>query len=341
MSFTLAKLSELTATTAVGDPDCVIDRVDSLRRATGGAISFFADPKLKQDLARTRASAVILKEEHLEDCPGNALLSDNPYLVFARVAGLLNPPPVPAPGIHPAAVVSKTATVGEGCSIGPGTVIDDDCVIGNNTYIGPNCCLHAACEVGENCRLVSQITLCEKTVLGQRVIIHPGVVVGSDGFGLASEGDEWVKIPQLGRVRIGDDVEIGANTTIDCGALEDTVLEEGVKLDNQIQVAHNVRIGAHTVIAGCTGVSGSTTIGRFCKIGGATAIGGHIKIADHVTVGGMTRVGKSIEKAGTYVSGTPLQPYRDWLRSSALYKKLGQLAERIKKLEEQNRSGES
>lgn len=341
MSFTLAKLSELTATTAVGDPDCEIDRVDSLRRATAGAISFFADPKLKQDLAHTRASAVILKEEHLEDCPGHALLSDNPYLVFARVAGLLNPPPVPAPGIHPAAVVSKTATVGEGCSIGPGTVIDDDCVIGNNTCIGPNCCLHAACEVGENCRLVSRITLCEKTVLGQRVIIHPGVVVGSDGFGLASEGDEWVKIPQLGRVRIGDDVEIGANTTIDRGALEDTVLEEGVKLDNQIQVAHNVRIGAHTVIAGCTGISGSTTIGRFCRIGGATAIGGHIEIADRVTVGGMTRVGKSIDKAGTYVSGTPMQPYRDWLRSSALYKKLGQLAERIKKLEEQNRSGDS
>ncbi len=341
MSFTLAKLSELTATTTVGDPGCEIDRVDSLRQATDGAITFFANPRLKQDLKRTRASAVILKEEHLEDCPCNALLTDNPYLVFARVAGLLNPPPSPAPGIHPAAVVSNTATVGEGVSIGPGTVIDDDCVIGNNTCIGPNCCLHAGCEVGENCRLVSHITLCEKTVLGQRVIIHPGVVVGSDGFGLASEGDEWVKIPQLGRVRIGDDVEIGANTTIDCGALEDTVLEEGVKLDNQIQVAHNVRIGAHTVIAGCTGISGSTTIGRYCRIGGATAIGGHLKIADHVTLGGMTRVGKSIEKAGTYVSGTPMQPYRDWLRSSALYKKLGQLAERIKKLEEQNRSGDS
>ena len=341
MSFTLAKLSELTSTTTFGDPDCEIDRVDSLRQATDGAIAFFANPRLKQDLKRTRASAVILKEEHLEDCPGNALLTDNPYLVFARVAGLLNPPPAPAPGIHPAAVVSKTAKVGEGCSIGPGTVIDDDCVIGNNTCIGPNCCLHAACEVGENCRLVSQITLCEKTVLGQRVIIHPGVVVGSDGFGLASEGDEWVKIPQLGRVRIGDDVEIGANTTIDCGALEDTVLEEGVKLDNQIQVAHNVRIGAHTVIAGCTGISGSTTIGRFCRIGGATSIGGHLEIADHVTLGGMTRVGQSIEKAGTFVSGTPMQPYRDWLRSSALYKKLGQLAERIKKLEEQDRSGDS
>ena len=341
MSFTLAKLSELTATTAVGDPGCEIDRVDSLRQATDGAITFFANPKLKQDLERTRASAVILKEEHLESCPGSALLTDNPYLIFARVAGLLNPPPAPVPGIHPAAVVSKTATVGEGCSIGPGTVIDDDCVIGNNTCIGPNCCLHAACVVGENCRLVSHITLCEKTTLGRRVIIHPGVVVGSDGFGLASEGDKWFKIPQLGRVRIGDDVEIGANTTIDCGALEDTVLEEGVKLDNQIQVAHNVRIGAHTVIAGCTGISGSTTIGKFCRIGGATAIGGHIEIADHVTLGGMTRVGQSIEKAGTYVSGTPLQPYRSWLRSSALYKKLGQLAARIKKLEEQNRSGES
>lgn len=340
MSFTLAKLSELTATTVVGDPDCEIDRVDSLQHATGGAITFLANPKLKQDLRHTRASAVIMKEEHLDSCPSNALLTDNPYLIFAQVAGLLNPLPSHEPGIHPTAVVSNNATVGEGCTIGPCTIIDDDCVIGNNTYIGPNCCVHAACVIGEDCRLISQITLCEKSVLGQRVIIHPGVIIGSDGFGLTSEGEKWFKIPQLGRVRVGDDVEIGANTTIDCGALGDTVLEDGVKLDNQIQVAHNVKIGAHTVIAGCTGISGSTTIGKFCKIGGAAAIGGHIQIADNVTLGGMSRVGRSIEKAGVYVSGTPVQPYRKWLRSTALYKKLEELADRIKKLEEQNRSGE-
>ena len=341
MSYTLANLSELTATEAVGDPDCEIDRVDSLVHATEGAITFLADPKLKQHLKQTRASAVILKKEHLDSCPGNALVTENPYLIFARVASLLNPVPAHEPGIHPTAVVSTSATLGEGCYIGPGSVIDDDCVIGNNAYIGPNCCLHAACVIGEDSRLTSQITLCEKTVLGKRVIIHPGVIIGSDGFGLASEGDKWFKIPQLGCVRIGDDVEIGANTTIDCGALGDTILEEGVKLDNQIQVAHNVRIGAHTVIAGCTGISGSTTIGKFCKIGGAAAIGGHLQIADHVTLGGLSRVGQSIEKAGTYVSGTPVQPYRKWLRSSVLFKKLGELADRINKLEEQNRSGES
>ena len=334
MSFTLAKLSEFTAATVVGDPDCEIDHVDNLQRAGAGAITFFANLKFKRELKHTHASAVVLEKEFLEDCPAHALITDNPYLVFAKIAGLLNPLPAHEPGIHPTAVVSDRATVGEGCTIGPCTVIDDDCVIGNNTYIGPNCCIHKACVIGEGCRLVSQITLSEKTVLGLRVIIHPGAVVGSDGFGLANEGAKWFKIPQLGRVQVGDDVEIGANTTIDRGTLGDTILEEGVKLDNQIQVAHNVKIGAHTAIAACTGISGSTTIGKFCSIGGGVGIGGHLQIADHVTLGGMTRMTRPIKKAGVYVSGTPAQPYRKWLRSSALFNKLEELAGRIKKLEE-------
>lgn len=335
MSFTLAKLSEFTATTVVGDPDCEIDRVDSLQHAGAGAITFFASPKFKRELKHTHASAVILEEAFLEGCPVHALITDNPYLIFAKIAGLLNPLPSHESGIHPAAVVSDNATVGEGCTIGPCTVIDDDCVIGDNTYIGSNCSIHKACVIGEGCRLVSQVTLCEKTVLGLRVIIHPGAVIGSDGFGLAKEDTKWFKILQLGRVQIGNDVEIGANTTIDRGTLGDTILEEGVKLDNQIQVAHNVKIGAHTAIAGCTGISGSTTIGKFCSIGGGVGIAGHLQIADHVTLGGMTRMACSIKKAGVYVSGTPVQPYRKWLRSSALFNKLEELAGRIKKLEEQ------
>ena len=337
MSFTLAKLSELTAATVVGDPDCEIDRVDSLQHAGAGAITFFANPKLKQDLERTHASAVILQEEFLEGCPAHALVTDNPYLIFAKIAGLLNPLPVHEPGVHPSAVVSDRATLGEGCTVGPCTVIDDDCVIRNNTYIGPNCSIHKDCVIGEGCRLLGQVTLCSKTVLGSRVIIHPGAVIGSDGYGLANDGGRWFKIPQLGGVQIGDDVEIGANTTIDRGTLGDTVLEEGVKLDNQIQIAHNVKIGSHTAIAGCAGVSGSTTIGKHCSIGGGAGIGGHLQIADHVKLGGMTRLTRSISEPGVYASGTPTQPYRKWLRSSALFVKLEALVDRIKKLEEQNR----
>ncbi len=335
MSFTLAKLSEFTATTVVGDPDCEIDRVDSLQHASAGAITFFANTKLKQELKRTCASAVILQEVFLENCPTHALVTDNPYLIFAKIADLLNPLPVHEPGIHPTAVVARSVKIGEGCAIGPCTVIDDDCVIGNNTYIGPNCSIHKTCVIGEGCRIASHVTLCGKTVLGSRVIIHPGAVIGSDGFGLANEGTRWFKIPQLGGVQVGDDVEIGANTTVDRGTLGDTILEDGVKLDNQIQVAHNVRIGSHTVIAACTGISGSTTIGKYCSIGGGVGIGGHLQIADHVTLGGMTRMTRSLKEAGIYASGTPVQPYRKWLRSSALFNKLEELAGRIRKLEEQ------
>ena len=334
MSFTLAKFSEFAAAKTVGDPDCRIDRVDSLQHASAGAITFFANPRLKRQLQKTRASAVILQEEHLQDCPTHALVTDNPYLVFARIADLLNPPPAHEPGIHPTAVVSGTAKLDEGCAIGPCTVIDEDCVIGNNTYVGPNCSIQKACVIGDGCRILDRVTLCGKTVLGSRVTIHPGAVIGSDGFGLANEGTKWFKIPQLGGVQIGNDVEIGANTTIDRGTLGDTVLEDGVKLDNQIQVAHNVKIGSHTAIAACTGISGSAVIGKHCSIGGGVGIGGHIEIADHVKLGGMTRLTRSITEAGVYVSGTPALPYRKWLRNSALFSKLEELAGRIKKLEE-------
>lgn len=335
MSFTLAKLSEFAAAKTAGDPDCRIDHVDSLQHAGAGAITFFANPRLKRQLQKTRASAVILQEEYLQDCPTHALVTDNPYLVFARIADLLNPPPAHEPGIHPTAVVSATTKLGEGCAIGPCAVIDEDCVIGNDTYVGPNCSIQKACVIGDGCRILDRVTLCGKTVLGSRVIIHPGAVIGSDGFGLANEGTKWFKIPQLGGVQIGNDVEIGANTTIDRGTLGDTILEDGVKLDNLIQVAHNVKIGSHTAIAGCTGISGSTVIGKHCSIGGGVGIGGHIEIADHVKLGGMTRLTRSIREAGVYVSGTPALPYRKWLRNSALFSKLEELAGRIKKLEEQ------
>ncbi len=333
MSFTLAKLSELTTTKVVGDSSCKIDNVSSLDNAKDGSIAFFANPKLKDLLKKTKASAVILSEEFLDLCPTHALISDNPYLAFAKVATLLNPVPERNSGIHPTAIISDSVVLGDNCYIGPYTIIEQDCVIGSNVNIGSNCVLYESCSVGENCRLVNHVTLCHKTILGKRVTIHPGAVIGSDGFGLANEEGKWVKIPQLGRVQIGDDVEIGANTTIDRGSLGDTILEEGVKLDNQIQIAHNVKIGAHTAIAACVGIAGSTHIGKYCGIGGGAGIGGHLKIADHVTLGGMTRVTRSIKEAGAYVSGTPVQPYKKWLKSSALFNKFDELANRIKKLE--------
>lgn len=333
MSFTLEKLSVLTATNIKGDPSCSIDNVDNLTSARSGTISFFANSKLKDELINTQASAVILGEEFLDLCPTHALISDNPYLVFAKIAALLNPLPKHSPGIHATAIVSNSVKLGTNCYIGPYVIIEDGCVIGDNSYIGSHCTIQKSCLLGEHCRLVNHVTLCDETILGKRVTIHPGSVVGCDGFGLANEDDKWVKIPQLGKVQVGDDVEIGANTTIDRGALGDTIIEEGVKLDNQIQIAHNVRIGAHTAIAACVGIAGSTHIGKSCGIGGGAGISGHLEIADHVTIGGMTRVTRPIKEAGTYVSGTPVQTYKKWLKSSALFNKFEELADRIKKLE--------
>ena len=333
VSFTLAELSELTSTTIQGNPSCKINNVDSLERARQGTISFFVNPKLKNQLKNTQASVVILDKEFLNLCPTDALIAKNPYLVFAKIAALLNPLPPHTPGIHSSAIISDDVKIGANCYIGPFTNIDENCVIGKNSYIGANCTIHNSCKLGENCRLVNQITLCEKTIIGKRVTIHPGVVIGSDGFGLANEDDKWIKIPQLGKVQVGDDVEIGANTTIDRGSLGDTIIGEGVKLDNQIQIAHNVIIGAHTAIAACVGIAGSTKIGKCCGIGGGAGIAGHLAITDHVTVGGMTRVTRSIKEAGTYVSGTPVQAYKKWLKSSALFNKFEEFADRIKKLE--------
>ncbi len=333
MSFTLAKLSAYTAATVAGDPKCEIKRVSSLQSATAGAITFFANPRLKQQLKETRASAVILDKKFVDLCPTHALVTDSPYLAFAKIAALLNPVPEHTTGIHATAIISSNVELGKNCSVGPYTTISENCVIGENTRIGSNCVIHKSCTLGEGCRLFDNITLCHQTSLGKRVIIHPGTVIGSDGFGLVNEKGKWIKIPQLGGVQIGDDVEIGANTTIDRGTLEDTVIAEGVKLDNQIQIGHNVRIGAHTAIAACVGIAGSTTIGAFCRIGGGAGFVGHLEIADNVEIGGMTRVGRSIKTAGTYVSGTPVQPYKKWLRNSALFNRIDELARQIKKAE--------
>jgi UDP-3-O-[3-hydroxymyristoyl] glucosamine N-acyltransferase len=258
-----------------GDPEQRVARVGTLQHAGPDAVSFLANPRYRKHLATTRAGAVVLEAAQAAECAAAVLISPNPYAAYARIAADLHPEPGFAPGIQAGAHVDPAAEVAADAHVAPGAVVAAGARVGAGAYIGPNCVVGAGARVGAGSRLVANVTVCHGVRLGARVLLHPGAVIGADGFGLAREPEGWIKVPQLGSVTIGDDVEIGANTTVDRGAIDDTVIEDGVKLDNQIQVAHNVRIGAHTVIAGCTGISGSTTIGRNCMIAGAVGIGGH------------------------------------------------------------------
>ena len=288
-----------------GDPATVIRQVGSLDKAGDGQISFLSGKKNVSKLAATRAAAVILAAENEKRTRLPRIVCEAPYAYFARVSQLFNPVATQAPGIHASAVVSEKAVLGERVSIGAG------CVVGEGVAIGDDSCLYPRVVVYPGCSP------------GLRVIVHSGAVIGADGFGIAPEAGRWVKIPQIGAVRIGDDVEIGANTTIDRGALDDTVLEEGVKLDNLVQIAHNVRVGAHTAIAGCAGVAGSADIGGHCTIGGAAVILGHLKIADHVHISAGTLISRSILKPGTYTGIYPFDEHASWTRSAASLRRKG------------------
>ncbi len=333
MAFRLADLAERVGAKLVGKADCEINSVASLGRARQGSICFVSDGRYRQLLKKTRASAVILDSSMLADCPVSALVVTNPYITYVKIAHLLNPAIAFKAEIHPSAIIHSRATIHPDARVGPLCVIDEDVVVAAGVRIGPACTIASGCRIEESTQLVSRITLCKDTVLGRRVLIHPGVVIGSDGFGLINDNGIWVKIPQLGKVVIGDDVEIGANTTIDRGTLDDTVIEQGVKLDNLVQVAHNVRIGAHTAIAGCVGIAGSAKIGRHCIIGGAAGIQGHIEIGDRVTITGMTKVTKSIKSPGVYTSGTPFELNDKWLKNSVRFKQLDSIVRRLKSLE--------
>jgi UDP-3-O-[3-hydroxymyristoyl] glucosamine N-acyltransferase len=263
----------------------------------------------------------------------NALVVENPYLVYAKISSLLYPPEKHQPGIHTSAVIDKTATLHESVSVGANCVVGAGSAIAAGTRVGPGSIIGDNVTIGESCHFVASVTICSDSVIGNRTILHPGVVIGSDGFGLASDGGKWVKIQQIGRAVLGDDVEIGSNTCIDCGAIGDTIIEEGVKLDNLIQVGHNVHIGAHTAIASGAAIAGSARIGKHCTIGGKTGIVGHIEIADNVHVTAMSLVSHSIKEVGNYSSGTPLQTNANWRRSSVRFKQLDDMARRIKVLE--------
>jgi UDP-3-O-[3-hydroxymyristoyl] glucosamine N-acyltransferase len=320
--YSLGELAVRFGLTLRGEPGLKISSVATLSHANSGALSFLANSRYRKQLESTRASAVVVTAEDERLCPVAALIDPNPYLAYARIAGLLHPVISAPPGIHPSAVVASGARVAASASIGALAVIEAGAEIGERVAIGPGCIVQAGARVGADSILVSRVNLYPGVTLGLRCILHAGAVVGADGFGFAANGGTWVKVPQVGSVRIGDDVEIGANTTIDRGAIDDTVVEEGVKLDNQIQVGHNVVIGAHTAIAACTGISGSTIVGRRCMIGGMVGFAGHLSIADDVVVTGCSLVSASIKKAGSYSSGMPTVESRLWRRMVAHLRRL-------------------
>ncbi len=332
---TLSELARRFGLELRGDGNTVIDGVATLAGAKKGQLSFLANTRYAAQLTTTSASAVILAADDVDACPVACLAASDPYSAFAKVAAIFAPRDDFAPGIHPSAVVDASADIADSASVGPCCVIEAGAQIGECARIGPHCQVGASSIVGAHSRLVARVTLLARVKLGQRVLIHPGAVIGADGFGLAKDGEQWIKVPQLGGVQIGDDCEIGANTTIDRGALDDTVLENDVRLDNQIQIAHNVYIGAHTAMAGCVAVAGSTRIGRHCLIGGGAGILGHLQIVDRVTVTARALVTHSIREPGEFSSGTPLQPIREWRRNAVRFGQLDELARRLGRLEKE------
>lgn len=335
MGTSLGSLATQFGCELLGDKDAEVHSVATLRNASAGSISFLASAAYRPQLARTGATAVILREADADACPVSALVTDDPYLTFARVATELYPRPQPTPGIHPSAVISPTASVDPSAQISALCYVGDNSRIAAHCYVGPGCIIGENCALGEGSYLSASVTLVDDVVVGKRAIIHGGVVLGADGFGHKATGTGWLKVPQVGGVRIGDDVEIGASTTVDRGAIDDTIIEDGVRLDNQIQIAHNCHIGAHTVIASGTGVSGSTSIGSRCVIGGMTGFVGHIQVCDDVIVTGAAVVTKSITEPGVYSSAFAAEKDKDWKRKVARFRRLDALQERVAALEKQ------
>ena len=333
MPIRLGELAAKFGCELVGDPDVIIDNVAGLQNAGPGSLSFLSNPKFRRQLAATQAAAVVLRRDDVGDSPTASLVSDNPYADYARMAAVIHPPPRYAPGIDASAVVAQSAVVSPTAHVAANVCIGDRATIGDNAYIGPGSVIGPDCSVGDECRLIAKVTLVRDVHLGRRGILHPGVVIGSDGFGNAMTPEGWVKVPQLGGVRIGDDVEIGANTTVDCGAIEDTVIEDGVRIDNLCHIAHNAYIGAHTAMAAMSGLSGSATVGKRCMLAGQTGVVGHVTICDDVVVSGRAVISKDITEPGVYAGTFTAEPAREWNRQVARFRRLDQLIERVNKLE--------
>ncbi|MBI5919213.1 MAG: UDP-3-O-(3-hydroxymyristoyl)glucosamine N-acyltransferase [Nitrosomonadales bacterium] len=336
MSTSTYRLADLVARfggEVLGDAETCVSQVGTLDSADARHITFLANRKYRTQLEATAAAAIIVSRADADATALPRIVCDNPYAYFARVSALFNPQPEVVPGIHPSAVIGDGAAISPSAQIGANVVIGVAARIGANTVIMAGCIIGDGVSIGDDCRLYPRVVIYHDCVIGDRLVAHSGAVIGADGFGLAWDAGRWLKIPQIGRVVIGDDVEIGANTTIDRGALDDTVIENDVKLDNQIQIAHNVRVGAHTAIAGCVGIAGSTTIGKYCRIGGSAGIIGHLEISDNVEISAFSLVSKSITEAGSYTGIFPLSRKEEWRKTAAQLRHLDELAQRVKHLE--------
>jgi len=340
MQFTLSELADHLGAELKGDGTPVITGVNTLKDATSVEVSFLANASYRSQLADTQAGAVIVSPNVVDEVSGAALVVANPYLAFARVTQLFDNRPQASTGIHPSAQVAATARLGDGVKIAANVVVGEHTVIGAGTEIGANSVIAEHCVIGADCLLRANVTLYHNVVLGDRVRLHSGAVIGADGFGFAPDNGKWQKIVQLGGVRIGNDVEIGANTCVDRGALGDTVIGDNVILDNLIQVAHNVTIGSGTAIAAHTAVAGSVTIGSHCTIAGCVGISGHLQICDGVHIAGMALISKSITEPGAWASGTAQMPMQEWRRSATRFRQLDSMAKRLQLLEKQHK-GES
>lgn len=332
--YTLSEIVEALGGTVDGDPLTKIERVGSLTSAQSNQIAFVSSDKYLKLIDQCKASAFVLKQAHASYTDKPKIIVDNPYAYFAKISSFLNPKPKTPLGISDKAFISDSATVPASCSIGHHVVIADDVVLGEHVTIKDGSIIEQAVKLGDHTIIESNVTIKYETEIGRHCHIYSGAIIGSEGFGYAEEDGRWLKIPQVGRVVIHDHVDVGANTTIDRGALDDTVIEEGVKLDNLIQIGHNCTIGAHTVIAGCTGIAGSAKIGRHCKIGGAAMILGHLDIVDHVTVSPGSMITRSLLEPNTYTALMPFQRHKDWLHTASSIKKIDQLVQKVKLLEQ-------
>lgn len=332
-AFSLGELAERLGATLRGAADRTVHGLATLEEAGPEHLSFLVNPKYRKYLESTRAGALLLAPADAGAYAGDALLLANPYLAYAQLSHLFDPKPVPVAGVHATALVAPDASIHPSASIGAYAVIEAGARIEEGVTVGAQCFVGARSVIGEGGWLAPRVTLYHDVRIGKRVVIQSGAVIGGEGFGFANEKGAWHKIAQIGGVTIGDDVEIGANTTIDRGALADTLIGNGVKLDNQIMIAHNVQIGDHTAMAGCVGISGSTKIGRHCMIAGGVGMVGHIEVCDGVFVTGMTMVTRSIHEPGAYSSGTAMQPAPEWKKSVARIRQLDDLARRLQQME--------
>lgn len=329
-AISVRQIAELIDAEIQGDASTAVDSFASLDTAEPGGITYLNEKAYARYLAETRASAVILTREYADQSPVTALIVDDPYVAYARVAQQLHPLLPVVAGVHASAVVSAEARIAATAQVDALAVIEAGVRVGDAAYIGPGCILRKGCQVAAGTRLMASVTVAGMCSIGERCMLQPGVVIGGDGFGYANDRGSWVRIPQTGRVVIGDDVEIGANTCIDRGAVNDTVIGNGVIIDNLVQIGHNCIIGDHTAIAGNAGLSGSSIVGKHCMLGGGVGLAGHLEICDGVTVTGMSMVTGSITQPGVYACGISVQDSREWRKNHARLKNLDKLIRELK-----------